>query len=138
MIKRDKERIKQTGEVMTPLPLVDEILDKLPLDVFTNPKKTFLDPSCGDGNFLVRVVQRKIDNGSSPTQALKTTYGVDLMSDNIKHCKQRLLDITGNTKAHRKIVNHNIVCANSLTEWDFENWCFKKKQDDIVDDLLGF
>lgn len=138
MIHRTSERIKSTGEVFTPLELVDEILDKLPQELFADSKKTFLDPACGDGNFLVRVLQRKIDNGSTPTQALKTTYGVDIMLDNIKHCKERLLDIAGDTKAHRTIVNHNIVCANSLTEWDFENWQPLKKQKDIEDGLLTF
>lgn len=114
-INRTKDRIKQTGEVFTPLPLVDEILDKLPADLFTDPTKTFLDPACGDGNFLVRVLQRKIDNGSTPTQALSTTYGVDLMSDNINECKRRLLSIAGDTPHHQTIVNKNIVCHDALT-----------------------
>jgi len=90
-IQRTKERIKQTGEVFTPLPLVDEILDKLPPEVFTNPTKKFLDPACGDGNFLVRVIAHKIAKGSMPEQALKTTYGVDIMRDNIQTCKVRVL-----------------------------------------------
>ncbi len=114
-ITRTKERVKQTGEVFTPLPLVDEILEKLPPELFTDHTKTFIDNSCGDGNFLVRVLQRKIDNGSTPTQALSTTYGVDLMPDNIIHCKQRLIDIAGDTLEHWKIVNLNIVCHDALT-----------------------
>lgn len=114
MIDRSKERIKQTGEVFTPLELVDKILDKLPQELFTDPNKTFLDPACGDGNFLVRVLQRKIDNGSTPTEALKTTYGVELMHDNVHQCKERLLEIAGDTIRHRNIVDRNIICADSL------------------------
>lgn len=91
MIKRTQQRIKQTGEVFTPLPLVDEILDKLPKELFTNPKKTFIDPACGDGNFLVRVVAYKIANGCTPKQALETTYGIDIMEDNIVHARDRIL-----------------------------------------------
>jgi hypothetical protein len=113
MITRSQDRIDQTGEVFTPLALVDEILDKLPKDVW-NPLKTFCDPACGDGNFLVRVLQRKIDTGSTPTQALSHTYGVDIMPDNVKECKRRLLNITGDTVYRRRIVNRNIVCADSL------------------------
>lgn len=135
MIERSSERIKRTGEVFTPLELVDEILDKLPPELFTDPTKTFLDPACGDGNFLVRVLQRKIDNGSTPTQALKTTYGVDIMDDNIRRCKQRLLEIAGDTKSHRKIVDRNIVCADSLNEWDFDKW---ERKSPPADDLLTF
>ena len=91
MINRSKERVKQTGEVFTPLPLVDEILDKLDQQLFNDPSKTFIDNSCGDGNFLVRVVARKVANGSTPKQALETTYGVGLMEDNVSHCRERLL-----------------------------------------------
>lgn len=155
MIKRSTERIKQTGEVFTPLPLVDEILDKLPQELFKDPTKTFLDPACGDGNFLVRVVAYKIFHGSTPKQALETTYGVDIMEDNIVHCKERLLthawaayrnkkidpdNILGHltsederqlgqangrdafARKYDEIVCRNIVCADSLNEWDFENW----------------
>jgi type I restriction-modification system DNA methylase subunit len=146
MIERSKDRIKQTGEVFTPLELVDEILGKLPVELFKDPKKTFIDPACGDGNFLVRVVAWKIHHGSTPKQALKTTYGVDIMPDNIRHCKERLLmvadehddDIFGMADARKKygkIVDRNIVCADALKEWDFENW---RRKTDIVDDLLEF
>ena len=135
MIDRSKDRIKQTGEVFTPLELVDEILDKLPQELFQDPTKTFLDPACGDGNFLVRVVQRKIDNGCTPTEALKTTFGVDIMDDNIRECKRRLLEIAGESTQHRKIIDHNIVCADSLNDWDFDKW---ERKSTPIDDLLTF
>lgn len=89
-IERTKERIKQTGEVFTPLPLVDEILSKLDDSVWS-PEKTFIDPSCGDGNFLVRVIAWKMWKESTAKQALSTTYGVELMEDNANHARQRLL-----------------------------------------------
>jgi len=95
-LKEVEERIKQTGEVFTPLELVDEILEQLPQELFEDPTKTFLDPSCGDGNFLVRVIAFKIQSGSSIEQALETTYGVDLMPDNVQHCKDRLLELADN------------------------------------------
>lgn len=118
-IERSDERIKQTGEVFTPAPLVNEMLDRFPNEVWVNPEKTFLDPSCGDGNFLVEVVRRKIAHGSTPTQALNTTYGVELMPDNVAACRYRLLEIAGDTDEHRRIVEHNIACANALT---FNYW----------------
>ena len=133
------DRSHTHGEVFTPLWLVDEMLDILPQEWFSDHKQPFLDPACGDGNFLVRVIQRKIDNDSTPTQALQTTYGVDIMEDNVNECKRRLLEIAGDTKEHRKIVDHNIVCANSLTEWDFENWKpLADKKEELVDDFLTF
>jgi hypothetical protein len=90
MINRSKDRVKQTREVFTPLPLVDEILSKLPNETWQKTK-TFIDPACGDGNFLVRVIAWKMKHGASAKQALETTYGVDLMEDNVSHCRQRLL-----------------------------------------------
>lgn len=133
-IQRSEERIRSTGEIFTPLELVDEILDKLPPELFTDPKKTFLDPAAGEGNFLVRVVQRKIDNGSTPTEALSTTYGVELMEDNVARCRERLLEIAGDTEEHRKIVKRNIVHADVLI-YDFS---FEEEKPLTVDDFISF
>ena len=90
-VERDKARVKATGEVFTPTPLVQEILNKLSIEQFTDPTKTFLDPSCGDGQFLGEVLIRKMENGSTFDEALSTIYGVDLMIDNVDLCRERLL-----------------------------------------------
>lgn len=111
-VDRDKLRVKATGEVFTPTPLVQEVLDQLPVDQFTDPNKTFLDNSCGDGQFLGEVLIRKMENGSTFEQALSTVYGVDMMEDNVKLCRERLL--CGRTDlAH--IVERNIVWHDALT-----------------------
>jgi len=114
-IDRDRLRVKATGEVFTPTPLVQEILDQLPQDLFQDPTKTFCDPSCGDGQFLGEVIIRKMENGSTLEEALNTTYGVDIMQDNVDLCRDRLL--CGRDDL-RSIVNRNIVCADSL-EYDY-------------------
>ena len=110
-IEREKTRVKATGEVFTPTPLVQEILDQLPQEVFTDPAKTFLDPSCGDGQFLGEVLIYKMENGSTFEQALSTIYGVDLMQDNVDLCRDRLLC---GREDLRHIVEQNIVCADGL------------------------
>jgi len=110
-VQREKIRVKATGEVFTPTPLVQEILDQLPQEQFTNPNKTFLDPSCGDGQFLGEVIIRKVENGSTFEQALGAVYGVDLMEDNVELCRERLL--CGRDDL-RHIVEKNIVCADGL------------------------
>ena len=110
-IERDKARVKQTGECFTPTPLVQEILAQLPDEQFSDPTKTFLDPSCGDGQFLSEVLIRKMENGSTFEQALSTIYGVDIMPDNVKLCQDRLL--CGQDHL-RHIVEQNIVCADAL------------------------
>ena len=110
-IEREKARVKATGEVFTPTPLVEEILDNKDPELFKDPTKTFLDPGCGDGQFLGEVLIRKIENGIDFETALGTIYGVDLMQDNVELCRERLL--CGRNDL-RHIVEQNIVCADAL------------------------
>jgi len=110
-VERDRLRVKSTGEVFTPTPLVQEMLEQIPVEQFTDPTKTFLDPSCGDGQFLGEVLIRKMENGSTFEQALSTIYGVDLMQDNVDECRERLLC---GREDLRHIVEQNIVCADAL------------------------
>ena len=129
-IDRDKLRIKETAEVFTPTLLVQEMLDNLPQALFEDPTKTFLDPSCGDGQFLSEVVIRKMErSGCSLEQALSTTYGVELMEDNVKLCKERLAGPNPKQEI-LDILDKNIVCADALTyDYSFgepvgiEKWC---------------
>ena len=124
--KKRKERRKKTAEDFTPDPLVQEMLDKLPQEVWTDPSKTFLDNSAGNGNFLVAILRRKLAAGHFPLQAISTIYGVELMPDNVEEMKDRLLvelpSLTSEeVKKARKIIDYNIVCHDALT-WDYENW----------------
>ena len=123
-VDRDKLRVKKTAEIFTPRHLVVEILDKLENDdpeLFTDPTKTFIDNSCGDGEFLGEIVIRKMErSGCSLNQALSTTYGVELMEDNVEECKKRLMG-PNPTPELRKIVDKNIVCQDGLTyDYSFE------------------
>ena len=111
-VEREKTRVKATGEVFTPTPLVEEILDKMDPESFKDPTKTFLDPSCGDGQFLASVLYRKLHNGIDFETALSTIYGVDLMDDNVELCRERLLC---GREDLRHIVERNIVCHDALT-----------------------
>jgi type I restriction-modification system DNA methylase subunit len=111
-IERDANRVKATGEVFTPTPLVQEILDQLPPEMFEDPSKTFLDPSCGDGQFLGEVLIRKLEHGADFETALSSIYGVDIMSDNVELCRRRLLC---GREDLRHVVVRNIVCHDGLT-----------------------
>jgi type I restriction-modification system DNA methylase subunit len=116
------EAIKQRGEVFTPNKLVKQMLGKLPESVFSDSTKTFLDNSCGNGQFLFAVMERKVwwlmkQDGqrafNAHKQALKTTYGCELDADNAEQCRLRLLK--GSTSQElRAIVDHNIITADAL------------------------
>jgi len=125
-VARDDLRVKATGEVFTPTPLVQEVLDQLPSTVFTDFTKTFCDPSCGDGQFLGEVLIRKIEHGATFEQALSTVYGVDLMEDNVRLCRERLLC----GQQHLKhIVERNIVCHDALTyDYSFNGTNFNEDE----------
>ena len=110
-VEREKTRVKATGEVFTPNSLVEQRLDTLDPNEFVDPTKTFLDPSCGDGQFLASVLYRKLQNGIDFETALRTIYGVDLMQDNVELCRERLLC---GREDLRHVVEQNIVCANGL------------------------
>ena len=90
IIHRSSDRIKSTGEVFTPSELVISLLKSLSIDRFA-PEMTFLDPACGDGQFLmgVKLVKMYFHN-MTEEKSLKDIYGVDIMRDNINLCKKRL------------------------------------------------
>ena len=111
-VERTQARVKSTAEVFTPTPLVQEVLDQLLQSLFVDVTKTFLDNSCGDGQFLSEVLIRKMEHGSTFEQALSTIYGVDLMEDNVTLCRDRLLC---GQEQYQHIVEKNIVCHDALT-----------------------
>ena len=117
-IERDKLRVKETSEVFTPTKDIQEkldILEKEDPELFLNSNKTFLEPSCGDGQFLSEVVIRKMERSNCTLeQALSTTYGVELMEDNVKLCKERLAG-PNPTQEILDILDKNIVCHDALT-----------------------
>ena len=111
MIEPLKEREREIYEVFTPEDLVNKMLDYIPKSSWKSTDETFLDNSCGIGNFLVAVYKRLRDNGHSEENALSRIYGVDIMEDNVQECRQRL----DPDNKYPEIVNQNIVCADALT-----------------------
>jgi type I restriction-modification system DNA methylase subunit len=138
-IDRDRKRVKATGEVFTPTPLVQEILNKFPPDKF-DLDVTFLDPSCGDGQFLREVLIYKLVrydslNGNSGeisneifARALKSIYGVEYKQDNAELCRTLLL--CGQTNSELlEIVKTNIVCHDALTyDYSFNGTNFTESE----------
>jgi hypothetical protein len=100
---KSSERVRDLGEVFTPRKTVQEMLDMLPDEMWApHPAKRFLEPGCGDGNFLVVVLERKLaavaeawKAGDLPAgsdraalrfhalEALSSIYGVDISKENI-------------------------------------------------------
>src|ERR1035437_9850576 len=90
--EKRKLRQKETAEVFTPNDLVCEMLAKLPKEVW-HKGRTFCDPAIGNGNFAIWILILKIRKGHDPLEALQTIYGCDIMRDNIRECRMRLLKV---------------------------------------------
>ena len=115
-MKPTNEQVKQLGMVFTPTALVNEMLDKLEEtapETFKDKTKTFLDNSCGQGAFLIAVLERKLANGIELIDALKTIYGVDIDNGNVIECR-RLLSMGTDSEEILKVLEHNIICADAL------------------------
>ena len=108
----DRNKVKTQGQVYTPKSLVDKCLDdleKVSPNAFKDPKKTFIDCMAGNGKFLLSILEKKMQNGISKEDSLKTIYGVELDLESAKECKQLLV---GDDKKLLSIVDNNIVCAD--------------------------
>ena len=100
---KSKERVRTRGEVFTAAREVNAMLD-LVKDETENIDSTFLEPACGDGNFLDEVLRRKLavckkrygksaaDYEKMSFLACTTLYGVDIMADNVERCRERLFE----------------------------------------------
>lgn len=107
-----EDRRKETGEDFTPPDLVEEILDRLPPESWTDPTKIFLDPSCGDGNFLVAVKTRLLAAGHQEESVLARILGIDIMHDNVVNaCKRLGLEFD---RAASMAVSRTVVCADTM------------------------
>jgi len=138
-VERNRKRVEQTGEIFTPTKNVQDMLERLEPIVFSDPSKTILEPSCGDGQFLGEVLIRRLENGIDFETALSTIYGVDLMQDNVELCKDRLLC---GREDLRHIAEQNIVCADGLRyHYRFDGshpYDDERKQQEFEDRLAKF
>ena len=140
MLEKDKtkkrvERHDDTQEDFTPIGVVNSMLDQYPQEAFKDMKKTFIDYSAGNGNFLVEILDRKLDNSKNvddAIEALKSIYGVELMADNVEECRERLyaLIVSRYPKVKtipeldykaRNIIKNRIQWHDSL-KFDYNNW----------------
>ncbi len=95
---KSSERVRDAGEVFTPFNIIEDMLDLLPPETWSfGPSKTFLEPSCGNGRFLVVVLYRKFAalegilnsdlqqqvKAAHALEALSSIYGIDISEDNI-------------------------------------------------------
>lgn len=137
---KSKKRVKERGEVFTNEREVKAMCD-LVKDETERIDSRFLEPACGDGNFLAEILTRKLevvkrkykkstlDYEKNAVLAISSVYGVDIMQDNVFACRDRLFEIWDKEykavckkdcndqtrEAVKFILSKNIVCGNALT-----------------------
>jgi hypothetical protein len=106
--------------------------DKISEDKWSDVNADFLEPSMGNGQFVIYIIYNKIMHGSTWYEALQHTWGVELLEDNVRETHQRIhnlleqMDIEYDKEMAQQIMDHNLVCSDFF-KWDFENWCPIKK-----------
>jgi hypothetical protein len=138
---KSKQRVADHGEVFTAEREVKAMCD-LVEDECLRVDSRFLEPACGDGNFLAEILTRKLDVVTKRYKknpydyernallALGSIYGVDLLMDNVLACRERLYQLWDMKykKAVKKteqnfevresaiyILEKNIICGNALS-----------------------
>lgn len=125
MIK-SKERVKDFGEVYTAEREVKAMCDLIPSKIWKNIDSTFLEPACGNGNFIVEILARKLSrcrNEAEVIRAYNSILGIDILPDNCEETKKRMLDMCPEYADKRKMPL-NIICGDSLKIMEkFERRC---------------
>ncbi|MCM1321913.1 MAG: restriction endonuclease subunit M [Bacteroides sp.] len=137
---KSRERVRDHGEVFTAEREVKAMCD-LVKDECERIDSRFLEPACGDGNFLAEILARKLaavkrrygkshfDYEKNAVLAASSIYGVDILLDNVLACRNRMFAIWDaeygaacknecsdqTREAVKFILSHNIVCGNALT-----------------------
>lgn len=89
---RSKSNVRENGEVFTPSKIVKDMMSEIPKESWNDSEYCFLEPSCGNGQFLVKIFEHRIDCGMSIEVALNTMVGMDITYDNISECHFRLYE----------------------------------------------
>jgi hypothetical protein len=101
---KSKKRVADHGEVFTNDREVNAMLDLVKQETERIDSR-FLEPACGNGNFLAEVLRRKlkvVDQRYGNNQmdweryaviAVSSIYGVDILEDNAQECRLRLYQI---------------------------------------------
>ena len=110
--------MESNTDFFTPEDLANEILDKMPKEIWEQGK-TFLDPTCGSGNLLIAVAKRKLSLGHNPTDILDSLFGMEIEEHYMEECRQGLLDVCGDTKENRRIVEDHIITGDFLNTKHF-------------------
>ena len=118
-----RQRVADHGEVYTAKREVNAMLD-LVKEETERIDSRFLEPACGTGNFLVEILNRKMEAvrkqfsrnryeyDLASAQAVSSMYGVELLPDNVETCLDASPELE---RCIRFLLKKNILCGDALT-----------------------
>lgn len=134
---KSKDRVRDHGEVFTPDFIVEDML-KLVENETHRLDSRFLEPACGDGNFLIKVLEKKLSIVAKQYRrnqldyekymfiSVASIYGIDLLRDNVHHAQDRLYKLA--QEEYQKIRKKKIkdqflkslqfVLSKNIVQWD--------------------
>ncbi len=142
---KTRKRVRDFGEVFTNEREVKAMCDLIPQETWDNIASTFLEPACGNGNFLVEIYCRKLERCETEKDGLKalaSIVGIDIQADNVQESRQRLKVMYLNKFPNANeialqmadmILKNNIICGDSLKimdKWRQENDRARKNDSD--------
>lgn len=135
-----KERIRQYGEVFTPQHIVEQMCDMLDEEsggTAFEIDKTFLEPTCGDGVFVVEILRRKFKRcvkREDYTRALLSVWGMDIQERNvtatIANVEALCRELFRPTKRELEIINNHIIMCDSLKVMQMMNELNEREKKD--------
>lgn len=136
ILVKSKQRVADHGEVFTPAWMVEAMLDLVKHETERIDAR-FLEPACGSGNFINRILQRKLaavelrygrsafERNHYALFGLMCIYGIELLADNVAECRANALEIfaeytnVGESddlyRAASHVLMNNILHGDALT-----------------------
>lgn len=122
---KEYDNKKLNGVIYTPFYVVDKILDDIGYDNKDILKKSILDPACGDGRFLQKVIQRIIKFSSTEELEENLSYveGWEIDSDSVEQCVDNL----------NELIKH----LNISIDWNIKNVNSLRQRNNTFDYIVG-
>lgn len=162
---KSKDRVKKHGEVFTPDSIVNDMLDLVDVELekelgiqageeITDEKlwdyihKTYLEPTCGDGNFLVRILDRKLNAARKLPESMQeealihsiaSIYGIDIQSDNVEESKERMRELIKTGKVALLELDSSIEKNNGYIPFHFVPYTnLSDKTWEVINKILDY
>lgn len=117
---KSKERVEKFAEVFTAQREVEAMCNLIPDEMY-EPRTTYLEPTCGEGAFLLEILRRKFKRCKSRkdySTAINSIYGMDIQADNVKITIENIISLCEEyfkpSKVDIETINNHIIMCDSL------------------------